>query len=120
MKSPDVRIALGVASVVLAASRANQKARFAYDALVEALYHTRSGHHADTLPSAGEPIVTPEQIEEYRQEAERLKLLDRDTQKQVLAIYRQTAENRKIGKRDRQAAIERLAALERLLRIKPR
>jgi hypothetical protein len=54
--------------------------------------------------------------EECRQEAERLALLDEETQKKALALIRAPADNPKLGKRDREAAHARAAALGRHLR----
>jgi hypothetical protein len=56
----------------------------------------------------------------FREEAERLKLLDVDTQRQILALYREPADNPKLPMRDRQAALERVAALEKLLGLSRR
>jgi hypothetical protein len=57
--------------------------------------------------------MDPEQ--EYREEAERLAQLPVEVQLQVLDIHRSTADNRKLSKRDRDAARERVEALERYL-----
>ena len=60
--------------------------------------------------------MTPEQEQEYREEAERLALLPRDVQRQAVAIIREPADNPKVGKRDRDEARERADTLERHLR----
>ena len=60
--------------------------------------------------------MTPEQEQEYREEAERLALLPRDAQRQAVALIRGPADNSKVGKRDREEAGERADALERHLR----
>jgi hypothetical protein len=52
---------------------------------------------------------------EYREEAERLAQLPVEVQLQILDIHRSTADNRKLSKRDRDAARERVEALERYL-----
>ena len=54
----------------------------------------------------------PEQ--EHRAEATRLRCVDRDTQRQIIAIHRNTAENRKLPKEDREFARQRADALERI------
>jgi hypothetical protein len=57
---------------------------------------------------------------EYREEAERLKALDRDTQRQVIEVHRSTAADPKATRADRRIAAERADALERLLGLAPR
>jgi len=57
-------------------------------------------------------------LEEHREHAERLKLLPRAVQRQVLAIYRTDAERPGIGKKDRQISLARVEALETLLKLK--
>jgi hypothetical protein len=57
------------------------------------------------------------QDREYREEAERLKALDRATQRQVIELHRSTATDPKATRADRQAAAERADALERFLGI---
>jgi hypothetical protein len=59
----------------------------------------------------------PEQ--EHRAEAARLRCVDRDTQRQIIAIHRNTAENRKLPKEDRDFARRRADALERILGLAP-
>jgi hypothetical protein len=61
--------------------------------------------------------MDPEQ--EYREEAERLAQLPVEVQLQVLDIHRSTADNRKLSKRDQDAARERVEALERYLGLEP-
>jgi hypothetical protein len=61
----------------------------------------------------------PSKEQEYHEEAEGLRQLDKATQRQVIAIHRKTANNPKLGKRDRQAAAERADCLERLLKLTP-
>jgi hypothetical protein len=56
--------------------------------------------------------------DEHRAEAARLADLPRDVQRQLIALHRSVAENRKVPKRDRDAARERADSLERLLRLK--
>lgn len=60
--------------------------------------------------------MTPEQEQEYREEAERLAELPRDVQRHAVALIRAPANNPKVGKRDRDEARERADALERHLR----
>lgn len=64
--------------------------------------------------------MTDEQMEEWRQEAERLKLVDRQTQRQIIAMHRQIAANSKIPKRDREHARQRADALEKFLGLAKR
>jgi len=54
--------------------------------------------------------------QEYREEAERLAQLSIGDQKEILAIYRECADNPKIPKRERTEGRARVAALERHLR----
>ena len=54
--------------------------------------------------------------DEYRQEAERLKLLTPQTQRDIVAMHKQLARNRKLSRKDRTAARRRAQALSRLLR----
>jgi hypothetical protein len=58
--------------------------------------------------------------EEHREEAERLALADRETQRLHVAMLRGIAANRKVPKQDRALAKERADALETLLRIRKR
>jgi hypothetical protein len=60
----------------------------------------------------------PDPNDEHRAEAERLAELPRDVQRQIVALHRAVADNRKLPKRDRDAARERADSLERLLRLK--
>jgi hypothetical protein len=56
------------------------------------------------------------QAKEFRTEAERLALLHRDDQQKILAMLRECAENPRTPKRERQAGLARVKALERHLR----
>lgn len=58
--------------------------------------------------------------QEYRDEAERLKLLPRSEQRQILAFYRDVAAAKGVPARERKAGLERVAALERLLKLRPK
>lgn len=58
--------------------------------------------------------------QEYRDEAERLKLISRDEQRQIVAFYRDVANGKGVPARERKAGLERAAALERLLKLRPR
>lgn len=57
--------------------------------------------------------------DEYRQEAERLALVDRKTRQLHIAMLRKVAANRKVAKEDRALAKERADALEKHLKSKP-
>ena len=61
-----------------------------------------------------------EKEQEFRDEAERLKLVDRKTQRQIIELHRSVADNPKVRKADRDAARELADALERLLRLRPK
>jgi hypothetical protein len=56
--------------------------------------------------------------EEFREEAKRLKLVDRKTQRQIIELHRSVADNPKVRKADREAAREKADTLERLLKLK--
>jgi hypothetical protein len=56
---------------------------------------------------------------EHRDEAERLKLLPEETRQQFMAAFRAAVEDPALGPRDRKKALERVEALERLLRVLP-
>jgi hypothetical protein len=55
--------------------------------------------------------------QEYRDEAERLKLLSREEQRQILDFSRDVANGKGVPARERKAGLERVAALERLLNL---
>ncbi|HLN30745.1 MAG TPA: hypothetical protein VK395_23600 [Gemmataceae bacterium] len=57
--------------------------------------------------------------QEHREEAERLALLPKADQREIIALHRSVAEDAKVSKANRQKARERAEALERLLRLKP-
>jgi hypothetical protein len=59
--------------------------------------------------------MTPEQEQEYKEEAERLALLPIAEQKRIIAMHKADASNPKVPKRDREYAAERAKALARLL-----
>jgi hypothetical protein len=67
-------------------------------------------------PSRINTMKMPEREPEYVKEAERLALLPVDDQKEIIAMYRQCADNPKIPKGEREQGRERVAALERHLR----
>ena len=68
------------------------------------------------IPSMRKPSLLPHDSEEaFHLEAERMRSLDRDTQRQIIAIDKNTAANRKLAAADRDFARRRAAALERLL-----
>jgi hypothetical protein len=56
--------------------------------------------------------------EEFRQEAERLSLLDEETQRRLIAEQRAIAANPKVPQRDREYALARAKALQRHLQKK--
>jgi hypothetical protein len=58
----------------------------------------------------------PSKEQEYREEAERLALLPKADQREIIGLHRSTADNPKAPKPDRQLARERVEALERHLR----
>ena len=61
-----------------------------------------------------------EKEREYRDEAERLKLIPRDEQRWILAFYRDVANGKGVPARERRSGLERVAALERHLKLTPR
>jgi len=65
-------------------------------------------------------ITAEWQEAEWKAEAERLKLLDRKTQRQVIAIHRKTAADKGISRADREHAGRRADALEKFLKLAPR
>lgn len=65
------------------------------------------------VPERGKTVQT-----EHRAEAERLALLPVADQREIIALYRSVANGRGVPKRERQAGLERAAALERLLKLK--
>lgn len=58
--------------------------------------------------------------QEFRDEAERLKQLPRAEQRQIVELYRDVANGKGVPARERKAGLERVAALERLLKLTPR
>ncbi|MSR55390.1 MAG: hypothetical protein EXS09_19210 [Gemmataceae bacterium] len=52
-----------------------------------------------------------------RAEAERLKLLPRKTQREIIAMYRDVAASKGVPARERKAGMARVVALERLLKL---
>jgi hypothetical protein len=65
------------------------------------------------MPSKPKNNPAPEQ--EYRDEAARLALLPVADQQEIIALHRSVASKPKVPKRERQAGMERAAALEKLL-----
>jgi len=63
----------------------------------------------------GKRKESPASEAEHREEAERLALLPREDQREIIALHRSIASNPKVPKREREAGRERAAALERLL-----
>jgi hypothetical protein len=59
----------------------------------------------------------PLKEQEYRAEAERLALLPKEDQREIIALHRSVADNPKVPKREREAARQRADALERLLKL---
>jgi hypothetical protein len=64
----------------------------------------------------------PDSVEEqeYREEAERLALLPKVDQREIIALHRSVADNRNVPKPDREAARKLADALERLLKLRPK
>jgi hypothetical protein len=61
-------------------------------------------------------LLTDEQQErEWQEEAERMKLLDRQTQHDLVAMQRILSRNPKLSKKEREKARQKADALERLL-----
>lgn len=60
--------------------------------------------------------MTPEQEQEYREEAERLAELPREDQRRLIAQHRAIAADASVPKSDREQARERADALERHLK----
>jgi hypothetical protein len=58
--------------------------------------------------------------DEDRAEAERLKLLPRSEQRQIVELVRSVADNPKVSEADRKEARTRAKALEKLLRLTPK
>lgn len=65
-------------------------------------------------------MPNPTQEQEYREEAERLKALPLDVQRQIIAMHRTDADNPKVPKADREYARERMEVLEKLLGLAKR
>jgi hypothetical protein len=63
--------------------------------------------------------MTPQHEQEWREEAERLKDLDAETQRQVIDLHRSTANDTRATRADRRTARERAEALERFLGFVP-
>ena len=57
----------------------------------------------------------PAKEQEYREEAERLALLPKADQREIIALHRSVAANPKVPKRERDSGKARADALERLL-----
>jgi hypothetical protein len=62
--------------------------------------------------------MTPEKEQEYRQEAERLAMLPVADRRKIIAMHREIANGKGVPKAERQAGLERAAALERFLKPK--
>jgi hypothetical protein len=56
---------------------------------------------------------------DFREEAERLRLLPRDEQRAIIALHRSVANDREVSPANRQEARARVKALEKYLRLKP-
>jgi hypothetical protein len=59
----------------------------------------------------------PTKEQQYREEAQRLALLPKEDQRQIIALHRSVADNPKVPKREREAGRQRADALERLLKL---
>jgi hypothetical protein len=66
-------------------------------------------------PTARPRQPPPDREQSYREEAVRLRRMDRETQRQIVAVHRNTAANPKLSRASRDLARERAEALERLL-----
>jgi hypothetical protein len=62
--------------------------------------------------------MTPEQEQDYREEARQLRQVGRKTQREIIALHRSVAADPKVKKGDRDAARRRADALERLLGLR--
>jgi hypothetical protein len=71
-----------------------------------------------TQKNPQEPDFAREQA--WREEAECLAILPIADQEVILALHRSVAEDSKVSKANRQEARERLEALERFLKLKPK
>lgn len=63
--------------------------------------------------------MTPEQDQQYREEAERLALLPRQTQADLIGTYRHVARNAKVPQAKRREARRKANALAKLLGLSP-
>lgn len=64
--------------------------------------------------------MNAEKEQEYRDEAERLSQLPRSEQRWLVEFYRDVANGKGVPAPERKAGLERVAALERLLKLAPR
>ncbi len=62
-------------------------------------------------------MLDPAKEQEYREEARRLALLPREDQREVIALYRNIADNPRVPKREREEGLRRADALERHLKL---
>jgi hypothetical protein len=60
--------------------------------------------------------MTPKLKQKWREEAKRLKLLDGETQRQIISLHREIASNSMLKKRDREEGLAHADALERHLK----
>lgn len=67
-----------------------------------------------------EMSMDEEREQEYRDEAMRLRQLPKSEQRKIVEMYRDVANEKRVPARERKAGLERVAALERLLRLMPR
>jgi hypothetical protein len=58
-----------------------------------------------------------DQDQEFRLETDRLRLLDKQTQRDMVAMYRHLAQNHKLSAKDREQARRRAEALARMLKL---
>jgi len=65
-------------------------------------------------------MVDDSQEQEFREEAERLALLDRETQRNLVGMVRNLAKSPKLPKAERDRNRRRAVALERFLGLSPR
>jgi hypothetical protein len=71
-------------------------------------------------PAGGNAVNPEEQDKEWREEAERLALLPKADQREIIALHRSVADNPKVRKADREAAAQRADALEKHLGLRPK
>jgi len=64
--------------------------------------------------------MSADKEQEYRDEAARLRQLPRAEQRQIVDMYRDVANGKGVSAGERKAGLERVAALEKFLKLTPR